>query len=217
VAEGMVERLYFGRDDAEHDFADGLLREGFLVTRAFEEVSAGHKNLVIGRKGTGKSAICMKLAANSGTCLITPDDAAGDELRRFELQGITGATAKSLIWRYVLAVQAARHLVSHARIGHRRRSSKPIRALRRFLKRNGELTDATLHDRILHGGQGLQASSLSLEAFGVKAGFEHKKKSSEGARASKQLDVLEAAVAHCIQLLGCATHDPLLVLVDQLE
>ncbi|MFI5615594.1 P-loop ATPase, Sll1717 family [Amycolatopsis sp. NPDC051903] len=216
MAGGTVERLYFGRDDAEHDFADGLLREGFLVTKAFEEVSAGHKNLVIGRKGTGKSAICMQQAANDGTCLITPDDAAGEELRRFELQGLTGASAKSLIWRYVFAVQAARHLVSHARAGHRRRFSKPIRALRRFLQKNGELTDVSFHDRILHGGQGLQAS-LSLEAFGVKAGFEHKNGSSEGARASKQLEVLEAGVARGFRSLGCAGHDPLLVLVDQLE
>lgn len=217
MVKGTIQQLYFGRDDAEHDFADGLLRDGFLVTKAFEEVSVGHKNLVIGRKGTGKSAICMRLAGNSSTCLITPDDAAGDELRQFELQGLTGAMAKSLIWRYVFAVHAARHLVSHARSGHHRRFSKPIRALRKFLKKNGELTNANFHDRILRGGQGLQASSLSLEAFGVKAGFEHKKGSSEGARASKQLDVLEAGVARGFQALGCACHDPLLVLVDQLE
>ncbi|MGW4522990.1 P-loop ATPase, Sll1717 family [Amycolatopsis sp. NPDC004378] len=216
MAEGTVGRLYFGRDDAEHDFADGLLREGFLVTKAFEEVSAGHKNLVIGRKGTGKSAICMQLTADDGTCLITPDDAAGEELRRFELQGLTGATAKSLIWRYVFAVQAARHLVAHARPGHRRRSAKPVRALRRFLKKNGELADVSFYDRILRGGQGLQAS-LSLEAFGVKASVDHKNGASEGARASKQLEVLEAGVARGFRALGCADHAPLLVLVDQLE
>ena len=30
----VVQRLFFGRDDAEHDMADGLLREGFLRTTA---------------------------------------------------------------------------------------------------------------------------------------------------------------------------------------
>ncbi|MFJ7219808.1 P-loop ATPase, Sll1717 family [Amycolatopsis sp. NPDC098790] len=216
MPEGTVGRLHFGRDDAEHDFADGLLREGFLVTKAFEEASAGHKNLVIGRKGTGKSAICVRMAANGGACVITPDETAGEELRRFELQGLTGATAKSLIWRYVFAVQAARHLIAHARTGHRRRFSKPVRALRRFLEKSGELADVSFYDRILRGGQGLQAS-LSLEAFGVKASVDHKSGGTEGARAAKQLEVLEAGVARAFQALGCASHAPLPVLVDQLE
>ncbi|MGW5723436.1 P-loop ATPase, Sll1717 family [Amycolatopsis sp. NPDC003865] len=216
MPEGTVGRLHFGRDDAEHDFADGLLREGFLVTKAFEEVSAGHKNLVIGRKGTGKSAICMRMTANGGACLITPDETAGEELRRFELQGLTGATAKSLIWRYIFAVQAARHLIAHARTGHRRRFSKPVRALRRFLQKSGELADVSFYDRILRGGQGLQ-TSLSLEAFGVKASVDRKGGGTEGARAAKQLEVLEAGVARGFQALGCASHAPLQILVDQLE
>ena len=89
-----VSRLFFGRDDAEHDFTDGLLLDGFLPTEAFDEASSGRKNLIIGRKGSGKSAICMWLttaAEHAGrTCLVTPDDAAGEEIRRFELQGLTG-------------------------------------------------------------------------------------------------------------------------------
>src|SRR6266566_1415137 len=101
----VVERLYFGRDDAEQDMTDGLLREGFLPTKAYDAAISGRKSLIIGRKGSGKSAICMRLtmgdAQVSGTSLITPDDAAGDEIRRFELQGLTPDTAKSLIWRYV--------------------------------------------------------------------------------------------------------------------
>src|SRR5262249_35792744 len=121
----IVNRLFFGRDDAEQDLVNGLLREGFLSTKAFEEALSGRKNLIIGRKGSGKSAICMRLTTavehTGRTCLITPDDAAGDELRRFELQGLTGETAKSLIWRYVLAVHAARYIVRHAREVHRNR------------------------------------------------------------------------------------------------
>ena len=52
----VVERLYFGRDDAERDFADGLLRAGFKETAAYNAVVSGRKMLVIGRKGVGKSA-----------------------------------------------------------------------------------------------------------------------------------------------------------------
>ncbi|HWM38467.1 MAG TPA: hypothetical protein VNS49_15250, partial [Streptomyces sp.] len=102
--------------------ADGLLRAGFQQTLAYEAALSGRKMLIIGRKGSGKSAICMHLTAPGvhagGTLLITPDDAAGDEIRRFELQGLTSDTSKSLIWRYVFAVHAARHLVAHTKDAH---------------------------------------------------------------------------------------------------
>jgi hypothetical protein len=215
-----VNRLFFGRDNAEHDFTDGLLREGFLPTEAFNEASSGRKNLIIGRKGSGKSAICMRLttaAEHAGrTCMVTPDDAAGEEIRRFELQGLTGQTAKSLIWRYVFAVQAARYLVRHVNLVHGNRFAAPIRALKRFLQKNGEADEEGFYDRVMRGGRGLQ-TSLSLEAFGVKANLD-RKGGSEGARASRQLEVLESGVARAFTALGCAEkHPPLLVLVDQLE
>ena len=41
----VVQRLFFGRDDAEHDMADGLLRQGFLRTTAYSEVVSGRKTL----------------------------------------------------------------------------------------------------------------------------------------------------------------------------
>lgn len=99
--------------------------------------------LIIGRKGSGKSAICMRLMSDAGHAggkvLVTPDEAAGEEIRRFELQGLPGDSAKALIWRYVFAVHAARYLVDHAKGahdgGHRTDS---VKALGRFLKQNGE-------------------------------------------------------------------------------
>lgn len=222
---GVVERLYFGREDAERDMSDGLLREGFLRTAAYDAAVSGRKMLIIGRKGSGKSAICMHLTADGvhpgGTALITPDDAAGDEIRRFELQGLTGDTAKSLIWRYVFAVQAARHIVAHAKQVHGlRRLPRPVKTLRRFLRANGESSDEPgLYDRLLHGVTGLQ-TSLSLEAFGVKAAVDlgGAPPASEGARAARQLEVVERGVAEAFADLDCAgSHAPLLLLVDQLE
>ncbi|MFC5749609.1 P-loop ATPase, Sll1717 family [Actinomadura rugatobispora] len=220
VGASVVERLYFGRDDAERDLADGLLRSGFQETAAYGVAMSGRKMLVIGRKGVGKSAICVLLAADGahpgGTVLITPDDTAGEEIRRFELQGLPGDTAKSLIWRYVFAVHAARHVVRHAGT-HGRRTPKSVRTLRRFLKANQEWLDESLSDRIVKGVRGLQGA-LSLEAFGFGAGVELTRVKSEGARASHQLAVIEKGVAAAFDDLGCAeAHPPLLLLVDQLE
>ncbi|MCH5671576.1 P-loop ATPase, Sll1717 family [Streptomyces gilvus] len=216
-----MSRLFFGRDDAEHDMADGLLGGVFLHTYAYREALSGRKSLIIGRKGAGKSAICRQLGAADGhpgiAVLITPDDTAGDEIRRFELQGVSGDTAKSLIWRYVFAVHAARHLCDHARAAHGWRARSSVKALRDFLEANDEAGEERLYDRLRRGARGLQSANLSLKAFGFEAGL-GLNGASEGARASRQLEVLESGVAAAFHELGCtASHPPLLLLVDQIE
>lgn len=225
-AHRPVDRLFFGRDDAETDFSNGLLRRGFQPTYAYEAALTGRKSLVIGRKGSGKSAICAHLAQGAypgETALITPDDAAGDEIRRFELQGLTADTAKSLIWRYIFAVHAARYVTDHARLVHGGlRTPAPVRALRGFLAANDESGDAKLTERLRRGARGLQSASLSLKAFGVEATASaeggQQEAFSEGARAARQLDTLEAGVKAAFDTLRCADeHEPLLILVDQLE
>ncbi|MDX3231115.1 P-loop ATPase, Sll1717 family [Streptomyces sp. ME19-01-6] len=219
--QSVLANLHFGREDAERDVTDGLLlRGGFLATAATRAAMSGRKMLIIGRKGSGKSAICMRLMVDGvhdgGKVLITPDDAAGDEIRRFELQGLPADSAKALIWRYLFAVHAARHLVEHAKAGHGRKPDS-VKALHRFLKQNDELPGDRLGDRLAQGARGLQ-TALSLEAFGFKAGVELAHSPSEGARAARQLEVVEKGVAQAFADLGCAgAHGPLLLLVDQLE
>jgi hypothetical protein len=216
--------LHFGRDDAETDITSGLLREGFLPTAAYQAALAGQKSLIIGRKGSGKSAICRWLALEQGhgyaATVVTPDDAAGDEIRRFELQGVNPGTAKSLVWRYVFAIQAARHLVACAPSRPHRRPHS-VRALRQFLSANGETQDRGLYERLITGIHGLK-TSLSLEAFGVKAALDVQGMS-EGAHAARQLGIVESGVAQALADLAdqprfaANDHLPLLLLVDQLE
>ena len=223
MADGPVlEHLHFGREDAERDVTEGLLlRGGFLPNAAYRAAVTGRKMLIIGRKGSGKSAICMQLMADgahhAGKALVTPDEAAGEEIRRFELQGLPGDSAKALIWRYVFAVHAARYLATHAKDAHGRKPDS-VKALARFLKQNDELPGGRLGDRLAQGARGLQ-TSLSLEAFGVKASMDTAQSpSSEGARAARQLEVVEQGVAGALADLGCdPAHGPLLLMVDQLE
>ncbi|MFI6467479.1 P-loop ATPase, Sll1717 family [Streptomyces sp. NPDC050538] len=230
MADGpLLAQLHFGREDAERDVQDGLLlRGGFLPNAAYRGALSGRKMLIIGRKGSGKSAICMQLKADgvghyAATELIPPDETAGEEIRRFELQGLPGDSAKALIWRYLFAVYAARHLVAHAKDAHGRRPDS-VKALARFLKQNGESADGRFGDRLAQAARGLQ-TSLSLEAFGFKAGLDLAQAPvSEGAQATRQLDVVEQGVAQAFRDLGCGTpgaggaaHGPLLLMVDQLE
>ncbi|WP_280883237.1 P-loop ATPase, Sll1717 family [Streptomyces pseudovenezuelae] len=234
MADGpLLAQLHFGREDAERDVTDGLLlRGGFLPNAAYRGALSGRKMLIIGRKGSGKSAICMQLKADgaghyAGTELIPPDETAGEEIRRFELQGLPGDSAKALIWRYLFAVYAARHLVAHAKDAHGYRPDS-VKALARFLKQNGESADGRFGDRLAQAARGLQ-TSLSLEAFGFKAGLDLAQSPlSEGAQATRQLDVVEQGVAQAFADLGCGDldaggldggeeHGPLLLMVDQLE
>jgi hypothetical protein len=212
-------RLFFGRDDAELDIGEGgLLPAGFLRTSGYEAASTARKHLIIGRKGSGKSAICRTLAAENSparaTALVTPDALSATEIRTFELQGIAPDLAKALIWRYLLAVQVARHLVEHARAAHPKPHLASVAALRKFLVANGELDDQ--RPKFWQVVQKLK-SSVSLEAFGVKAAVEVGAPS-EGIRTANQLDVIERNVGKAIADLACPDDHPrLLVLVDQIE
>lgn len=78
---GELGRLFFGRDAAEPDLADGLLRAGFLRTAAFEAALSGRKRLIIGRKGSGKSAISVTLAA-AGDAQYVPSRVVPDYISR---------------------------------------------------------------------------------------------------------------------------------------
>ncbi|GAA3450802.1 hypothetical protein GCM10018962_26350 [Dactylosporangium matsuzakiense] len=181
----------------------------------------GRKQLVIGRKGVGKSAICMMLANDASTAasIVTPDEISADEIRQFELRGLTRRMAKGLIWRYVLVVQIAKLVLHDARAAHDKAPAS-VGQLRKFLLENGELNDdPRWHEKFWKSIQRLR-SSLSLEAFGIKASVELGKDSSpaEGIRIAQQLDVVEEQLGRALRDLHCPPgHGPFLVLVDQVE
>jgi hypothetical protein len=170
MSRADITGLYFGKDDAESDMAPGgLLREGFLKTAAYDAAVAGRKTLIIGRKGSGKSAICMRLRDQTPSgviaSLVTPDEISADELRQFSLQGITAAQSKSLVWRYVLSVQTAKFVVSQAK--KHGPQSGAVANVRRFLADNDEVDDLLFHEKFWKLIERLK-SSISLEAFGAK-------------------------------------------------
>ncbi|WP_328768630.1 P-loop ATPase, Sll1717 family [Streptomyces sp. NBC_00286] len=218
--------LYFGKDDAESDIAaGGLLKAGFLETAAYKAVLDGRKMLIIGRKGSGKSAICVTLACDQNlpfhACLVTPDEISADELRRFELPGIRSPLAKELVWRYILAVQTAKYVVAHARDAHSESQPSSVAAVRKFLLENGEADDLNFHEKFWKVIKKL-SSSLSLEAFGVKVGVNDQPTPGgappEGVRASGQLDVLEENIKIALDELQCPDgHPPIVLLIDQIE
>src|SRR2546423_1032342 len=55
----FIDKLDFGMDSAETDQA--FLAKVFLYTSLFDRIKSGKKHLVLGRKGAGKTAVCLKL------------------------------------------------------------------------------------------------------------------------------------------------------------
>lgn len=219
----MLNNLYFGKDDAESDLArGGLLAAGFLETTAYATAKHGDKALVIGRKGSGKSAVCLtlerELRKEHRVSLITPDAISADEVRRFELPGIEQDQSKRLIWRYVFTVQIAKYIVRSARRGGRRskNAQAALASVRNFLIDNNEVDDLTVVEKFWKVVEKVRGS-LSLEAFGATASIEVKDQA-QGILADERLQRLEVQLASAAAALGLAEDSkPFHLLIDQIE
>jgi energy-coupling factor transporter ATP-binding protein EcfA2 len=218
--------IYFGKDDAESDFGTGgLLQQGFLRTMAYEEALAGRKTLFVGRKGSGKSAICLvlhgALSKDNRVALITPDEISAEEIRRFALAGISPESSKELIWRYVFAVQIAKFLLLRAK-EHKKDVAihKYVNSIRRFLIDNNEIEDLSVASRFWKTVEQLKGK-LSFEAFSVKVDMEadiHSNHPSPGTFATEQLDRLELHLKLVGESLKISPKTSRLwLLVDQVE
>jgi hypothetical protein len=222
LPQDAIWNLFFGKDDAESDNAEGgLLRQGFLQTTAYEAALNGRKRLIIGRKGSGKSAICLMLKARSGNgecvSLVTPDEISADEIRRFELTGITPEQSKVLVWRYVFAVQIAKYVLALAQHYFDTEANYPdeIKAVRRFLIDNGEVDDLRIHEKFWRVLERIKVS-ISLEAFGGKASTEIAP--SPGLRANSQVDEIEKRIKMALDSIPrVGNRKKLILLVDQVE
>lgn len=223
MENGLLKTLYFGKDDAESDIAKGgLLKAGFLRTAAFEEALSGTKSLIIGRKGAGKSAICLMLQATLSqeqrVCLVTPDEISADEIRRFQLPGIQPTQSKQLLWRYVFSIQIAKYLIS---IGKNKSTPSAdlqhlLATVRRFLVDNNEVDDLSIVERFWRVVERLKGS-ISLEAFGAKIGAGLEAPSS-GIRINNCLELIENNLSKLADALRIdESSESLYLLVDQIE
>lgn len=193
-----IEKLYFGKDDAERDFtSSGLLKAGFLRTTIYEAAKSRTKSLIIGRKGSGKSAICLMLhealskEKNAFSSIITPDAISADELRRFEMTGVNDEQAKKLVWRYIFLVQVSKFLIEAARKKWKKESdwTDEIKKIRQFLVENGEVDDLNFQEKFWRIINRIKAS-ITISAFNQEIEVESGS-ASEGLRLGTKLEFLE--------------------------
>lgn len=97
-------KINLGNDEAEQD---ERLKEYFLKTRNYENARSGSKTIIIGRKGSGKSAIFTLLRdelENSGDLVIpiTPDQYSWNALKDYQESGTLQLQAYTNAWKMTL-------------------------------------------------------------------------------------------------------------------
>lgn len=151
--EGLRD-LSFGAPAAERDIGQGL-EEYFVATEAFNRVYLGSKAVVIGNRGTGKSAIFKILAQRekarqSRIVELAPEDYSYEMLSSTLAAESSGSWAKlgayAVAWKHLILVEVMKQLAkagrapgaritNYLRDNHRGIQQSPISALISYLKR----------------------------------------------------------------------------------
>jgi hypothetical protein len=158
----MMVALSLAKFDTFGDVAaeDDAVLDYFLSTNAVERVEKGDAFLVLGRKGTGKTAIVRYLTEGKPSALTKALNLRGYPWNVHASRVDHGASeieAYVSSWRYLIAVELATLIVADAK-GAAAKSAKP---LGQFLKDNYGGTNPELSDI-------LRPNTLRLEKFSVE-------------------------------------------------
>jgi energy-coupling factor transporter ATP-binding protein EcfA2 len=162
-----------GGFDAESDYK---LAEHFVTTAYVESALAGRRTLLLGRKGSGKSALFRQLprlveAQGLPTVVIplTPDAYSWSALKQYQEQGLLPEHAHMNAWKLTLAIEVAGRLISMEHTWSND-ASESIKRLESFVRENF----GTLEPNLLTTATGLLKGlhSLNLSAFGFGVGVQ---------------------------------------------
>lgn len=205
-----IEDVEFGAPAAERDIDHGL-ESYFVESEAFKRVQSGSKKVVLGNRGTGKSAIFKILAkreAQAGSLVIelAPEDYSYEMLSSVLKTEADGSWAKhgaySSAWKYLIFVQVMQRLVQSGTKGNASRSYKRVRT---FLRDNFKGQQQTKLDSLV---------SHLKRMEGLKVG---KYEASIKSRELEQLYKLEELQPYFEPLGDLLRRQKVLVLVDELD
>lgn len=214
-AQLNINELTFGSDDAELDEKHGFLSKVFLKTAIYHRVRNSARELIIGRKGAGKSAICLMLknALESGSVtsiLVTPDSLSQHKIEQLKTSSINKDESYVLSWKYMLLVTVAKEVISQVKKTSSRAGKKNLKAVRKFLVNNDEI-DKTFFDNISKKATAL--SKFSVKAYGI-----------EGAVETRQLEIQNDAANELndfqntlIELLTQLNDLQIILLIDKVD
>ncbi len=139
-----IRKLYFGSDDAESEENNGFLTRVFLETSIYSRVLNSQRELVIGRKGTGKSAtriMLKKSLSKDGieTLLITPNLLTPLNIEQSKSSSVNQDELSVLLWKYTLLIYVTKKIYDDIKRTKTKLPSKMLKLIKSFLAENGEI------------------------------------------------------------------------------
>lgn len=169
-----IHKLTFGSDDAELEEKRGFLNKVFLKTSIYHRAKEGQRELMIGRKGSGKSAICLMLkkafeSESTTTILATPKSLSQPKIRQLKSSSINQDESYILGWKYALLTMIGLEIVKIVEVNQtlnlNKKGKQQLKRVKKFLAENGEIEKS--FSQKLAGGANI-LSKISVKAFGVE-------------------------------------------------
>lgn len=186
----------FGDVAAEQD----AVLDYFVATNAVRSVADGSKFLVLGRKGTGKTAIVRHFTEGSQAQLARPLNLRGYpwslHARRIDY-GASDIEAYVASWRYLIAVQLASLVITHINVDQHYES----RRVRQFLSDNYGGSSPTLGDILRPNRLTLGKFSLEPSIMGNALGSVEMERSVRDHKFGLELEAVTKALLHSVKLI----------------
>ena len=213
-----LKKLMFGSDDAERDAKQGFLSKVFLKTALYDRIKAGQCELVIGRKGAGKSATCLILknafeSEGMNVALLTPESLSQQKIQALQVNAINKEELYLQTWKYVLLVKISFEFIdlfNKSKIPNLHKLNDDFKAVRDFLKKQGEIENDF--------GSNLSGLFKIFSKISVSfGGFEGSLESNHTKPEYDLMDALSRFETRLKKLLGYLNNAEIVILIDKVD
>ncbi len=190
----------------------------FLKTGLYNRIKADQSELVIGRKGAGKSATCLILKnafENEGmkVALLTPESLSQQKIQALKINSINREELYLQAWKYVLLVKVTFEFIElfdKLKIPELHKLNDDLKAVRNFLKKQGEVENDF--------GSNLSGlfKIFSKVSFSF-AGFEG---AAESQKVESEIDLMDSLTKFEVKLkklLGYLDSTKIVILIDKVD
>ncbi len=214
--ELKINKLYFGSDDAELDEKRGFLDKVFLKTSIYHRIKGSNRELVIGRKGSGKSAICLmlqKVFKDEGfnVIFLSPESLSKHKIEQLLASSISNDEAYIHIWRYVILIAIGKDILNNIEnLQDVDYDKKNIKEIYKFLIKNEEIEKNAIGKFV---DRSPILSNFSLKLFGIEGSVTVNQPENQ----SKFADELEKFQTYIEKALTELYKNQLIVLFDKVD
>ena len=173
ASELDFERLSFGASTAEEDLLSHGLLSYFITTQSFKRVLEGNKVIILGNRGTGKSAILKMIAnklkkTNNIVTELSPEDYSYELFSEAIVPEKSGAWAKQsayvAAWKYLILIEIMKNLCKH---GPKFKSGEAGKVFS-YLRNKGLITDLNPISLLISYIKRIEAIKIGKYEAGIK-------------------------------------------------